>query len=289
MPGCLSEESMWSESRAGIDDDFVSVLEPQQAASTRAGARLSKHHDFDVVILAECGGDTTKLISSLNETKSGDYSFPFALNNNIHIFTRLPEGSITELADDNLRRVSMRRLIIASAPELLLVAVHLRSRVNWSASDQSQECPRLAREIALAEDRYGHRRTIVVGDLNMNPFDDGVVAAQGLHAVMTQADARRRTRTVEGQECRFFYNPMWSYFGDRSDGPPGTYYLKSSKPINYFWNIYDQVLLRPEIMDQLADLRIIDSDGTHPLVDKRGLPSTKLGSDHLPILFRLSI
>jgi hypothetical protein len=128
---------------------------------------------------------------------------------------------------------------------------------------------------------------MLVGDLNMNPFEAGVVGAHGLHAVMTRADARRVERSIQGVAYRFFYNPMWGHFGDRSAGPPGTYYLKASKPINYFWNIYDQVLLRPALLESLTSLEIVDSDGSNSLVTENGVPDSERGSDHLPILFRL--
>ena len=147
----------------------------------------------------------------------------------------------------------------------------------------------LSKEIVRVEDAVGHQRTVVVGDLNMNPFEDGMIGAPALHAVMTRQLARRVQRTVQGKAYRFFYNPMWGYFGDRSPGPPGTYYLRSSKPGNYFWNIYDQVLLRPALMDRLARLEVLQHDGSASLLTRRGLPAETNGSDHLPVFFQLDV
>lgn len=42
-------------------------------------------------------------------------------------------------------------------------------------------------------------------------------------------------------------------------------------------------------MDGLEDLRILDHDGVESLLTKNGLPDSENGSDHLPILFRLSM
>jgi hypothetical protein len=53
--------------------------------------------------------------------------------------------------------------------------------------------------------------------------------------------------------------------------------------------MFDQVLLRPSLMDSLAELRILDSDGQGPLVTERGRPRSSTASDHLPILFRLDL
>lgn len=123
----------------------------------------------------------------------------------------------------------------------------------------------------------------------MNPFDDGMIAAQGFHAVMTKQQAQGKERTVQGRQYQYFYNPMWGQFGDRTDGPAGTYYHHGSKPLQYFWNMYDQVLLRPALMDKLTGLEILTTDGIKPLLTAKNLPRKSDASDHLPILFRLEL
>jgi lipoyl(octanoyl) transferase len=63
---------------------------------------------------------------------------------------------------------------------------------------------------------------------------------------------------------------MWGYFGDALDGPPGTYYDSRSEPVTYFWNIFEQVLIRPTLLDAFvpASLKILDSDGDETLLTK---------------------
>ncbi len=63
--------------------------------------------------------------------------------------------------------------------------------------------------------------------------------------------------------------------------------MSGSKPVNYFWNMYDQVLVRPALIDHLSEVRILDHDGTESLLTPGGLPGRADGSDHLPLLFRL--
>lgn len=249
--------------------------------------RLAKEHGVDVVMLAECLVSTESMQASLNAHTASPYCFPFSESERIAIFTRLPESSLTAVFDDPARRLTVRRLIVQQRTDLLLAVVHFHSRVNWEEADQMIECTNLARDIASREEEFGHRRTILVGDLNMNPFDNGVVAAGGLHAVMTRALAARGTRKVASKSYPFFYNPMWGCFGDRTDGPPGTHYFVG-KHVSFFWNIYDQVLLRTELMNQLTELRILDRVGDTPLLSAHGLPVESAGSDHLPVLFRLS-
>ena len=44
-----------------------------------------------------------------------------------------------------------------------------------------------------------------------------------------------------------FYNPMWNLLGDAQE-PYGTYYYAGNgHPINTYWNIYDQVIIRPAL------------------------------------------
>jgi hypothetical protein len=125
----------------------------------------------------------------------------------------------------------------------------------------------------------------------MNPFESGVVGAEGLHAVMDQRIARKISRTVRGEEKFFFYNPMWSYLGDYPSGPPGTYYYSSSRQVNFFWNMFDQVIIRPELLEffDQGSLRILTLAGSTNLLNSSGVPDTKISSDHLPIMFGLEL
>ncbi len=66
------------------------------------------------------------------------------------------------------------------------------------------------------ETHLGHRNTVVIGDLNVNPFEDALTAADGLQGVMDRAVAARPARTVQGHAWDYFYNPMWSRLGDDS-------------------------------------------------------------------------
>jgi hypothetical protein len=52
--------------------------------------------------------------------------------------------------------------------------------------------------------------------------------------------------------------------------------------------MFDQVLLRPALIDSLATLEILDHDGKYSLLATDGTPHKNL-SDHLPIFFELDI
>lgn len=105
---------------------------------------------------------------------------------------------------------------------ILVVAAHLPSKLWKKTEDQILASMRVARYIRDAESRVGHSRTIVIGDLNMNPFETGVVGSEGFHAIMDRRIAASGSRTVSGEQCSFFYNPTWGTFGDLDGKPPGT-------------------------------------------------------------------
>jgi len=125
----------------------------------------------------------------------------------------------------------------------------------------------------------------------MNPFDKGMVAASGLHAVMSREVASRGERTVQDRQYRFFYNPMWSHFGDHPERPAGTYYYTRAEQVTYFWNMFDQVVVRPDLIDrfQMDGLRILTSAAGRPLITRSGHPDKRGASDHLPIVFKIDL
>ncbi len=176
--------------------------------------------------------------------------------------------------------------------DILLAVGHFPSKTYQSDISQAFECSELSREIRQTEQEIGHSRTIMVGDFNMNPFEDGIVSANGFNAVMTQGIAERKFRTVQNRKYPFFYNPMWGLFGDALPGrPPGTYYYAGSEHRSFFWNIFDQVLIRPDLMNSFRneELKILGSDGNDSFMMSYGIPDSRAVSDHLPILFRLRL
>jgi hypothetical protein len=159
--------------------------------------------------------------------------------------------------------------------------------MHWSGQSQSFACVELAQQIDTEEQRVGHRRTVVVGDFNMNPFENGMVAAGALHAVSSRRVASRVTRTVQKREYQFFYNPMWGHFGDIASETAGSYYYSRAEHVNYFWNVFDQVLIRPSLAEAFnpSSLAIVRTAGARSLIGIDGKPDSVQFSDHLPIRF----
>jgi len=81
---------------------------------------------------------------------------------------------------------------------------------------------------------------------------------------------------------------MWRLLGDDTKGLPGTYYYRGTEHKVFFWNVFDQVLIRPDLLDRFRgdDLAILHSDGENSFLSAKGLPHL---SDHLPLYFKLDL
>jgi hypothetical protein len=252
-------------------------------------ARIVANQAVDIVMLAENSIPSADILTALESAAGHPFCQPFSAGDRLSIFTRFEERSLCDEYNDSIDRVTIRRLCLPNIQDVLLAVVHFQSRINYDRDDQTLLASDMARAIVRTEDETGIFRTLLVGDLNMNPFDPGVSGAQAFHGIMTRQLVERNERKTGGEQYRMFYNPMWGHFGDRTVGPSGTYFLGSAKPLNYFWNMYDQVLLRPSLMHSLRELSILDTDGVESLMTEQGRPDKERGSDHLPLLFRLEL
>jgi len=221
----------------------------------------------------------------LNSGRENVYIAPYNPSSRLSFFFRYPAESIGLVADEG--DIAIRRISPPIGLDIILVALHLPSKLYMTEDDQKFQAVRVSQLIQEAESNVGHARTLVIGDLNMNPFEVGIVGADGLHAVMAKTIAQKRSRKVQGKERPFFYNPMWGRMGDSSVGAPGTYYYAGSSYVSYFWNTFDQVLLRPDLLDFFSqdDLRVISKIGDKDLMTKNGISSSY--SDHLPVIVTL--
>ncbi|MCI0702760.1 MAG: hypothetical protein L0241_16895 [Planctomycetia bacterium] len=182
----------------------------------------------------------------------------------------------------------------AGGEEWVVVVVHGPDRRNAQQDDTRAYFFRLLADHTrrLERDR-GHRRTLVLGDFNADPYEASVLGANGLHAlgvpqIRTLSDRRLRNAA----RTDFFYNPMWRLYGTTAGGAAGTatyYYREGDEATEPFWHMFD-VVIRPEFADRIPPehLRILNRAAVLPLVDANGLPDHTNASDHLPVVFTLT-
>jgi hypothetical protein len=255
---------------------------------SEALCRMVKRHDVQSVVLAEPGLPVKELVASTSEAADAEFHAVRSNTEKVIFLTTVSRKNVEWSGFDNSSRFAIFRMHFGRM-DVLIACAHLISRLHAKDGDQTLEATRFVDSIVRVENQWDHRRTIVVGDLNMNPFDDGLIAARCLHAVPTKALAELGSRTIDGAEYPFFYNPMWNFFGDQTPGPPGTYFYSQAVQTVHFWNIFDQVLVRPALLDFFQGPTILESDGENSLLKNTGRPSRRTGSDHLPLLFSLNV
>jgi hypothetical protein len=249
---------------------------------------LCHQYEVDILILAESTKiNKIRFLERLNSGQLRKFVAPFNPSDYLSFYFKYPIDSVKPITDDG--RISIPQISPPIGITILLVALHLPSKLYKSNEEQSLGVPRIMQTIQEAETKMGHTNTMVIGDFNMNPFETGLIAASCFHAVMDQQTAREQNRIVDGQSKKYFYNPMWGRMGDTSIGPPGTYYYRGSD-ISYFWNTFDQVLLRPNLLDYFSNeqLHIISKIGEKSLLDNKGKINKSI-SDHLPIIINLQL
>lgn len=257
--------------------------------------RLTAHYAIDVLVLAECAIPENTMLEELNTAGQGTFRRIPALASRLDLYSRFEAncfGSILQEADHYL----IRTLTPPGGIEIVLAMAHLASPRYKDIQARNSRIIGFARAICDAEKAANNNRTVVVGDLNLNPFDEGLLNVRGLNALadrrtVLRKDPRRFGR-MQVEEFRLFYNPMWNHFGDAVQ-PPGTYYYDKSNPeVDPLWNIFDQVLFRPALVDRFRskNLKILTTDGEVPFTwPNDGTPNGDLFSDHLPIWFQLDL
>jgi hypothetical protein len=248
-------------------------------------ATMVKTYGVDLLVLAEYDTSEDLLLGHIDQSGVRRYRADQLTAHSLRLFYRLP--SVTPVFDDG--HLSIRHIRLPRSIELLVVAAHLPSKLYCTPEDQTEYAVQYAGEITKAERDTGINKTILVGDLNMNPFERGVLHHNAFHGIMNRQDAvRQRSRVVNGRVREYFYNPSWRMFTNGLLAPSGTYWYGESGPVAQFWHVFDQVLVRPSLIDAFEERRfdVVSIVGKQSLLKQMtGRPST---SDHLPIRFMLS-
>jgi len=137
------------------------------------------------------------------------------------------------------------------------------------------------------ETNFGTNNTLIIGDFNIDPYDRAFIAANTLHAIPYLEEAKREYRIVNNNEYRMFYNPTWKFFSKRNI-PYASYYYNNSDIVNYYWYMYDQIIIRPHLINAFIDesLSIVSETNNHRLI-KNNTPDKIKYSDHLPLFCEL--
>lgn len=202
------------------------------------------------------------------------------------VFSKIDEKYLNVL--ETKKYYGVLEFIETDREKSLIFFVHLPSQLHQPEKNISFECVNLSNFINKWENTSKAERNLAIGDFNLNPYDDGLIAANGLNAIGDKNKIADKIRTVNDNKYKYFYNPMWNFFGDNST-PYGTYYHKASKMKTPFWHLFDQVLLRNELVQYYKnyEVDIITKVEKENLIDIKNRIDASVYSDHLPLIMRI--
>lgn len=238
----------------------------------------------DAIVLNENSVPRGDTLVALKKHVSADFFYPNAISDErFHCFCRTRSMDLSELHSGN--RVSVRRMKLGSRRALLGLFHGVDIRNN-DASQRQAFAHLVADDLRMVIDSEDTNNLVILGDFNMNPYESGMGLASGFNAMMTRSCTVRGARTYNGHPYDFYYNPMWSLFGDNTAGPAGTVHDTSNQG-PYGWSMLDQVLLHQSMIDSFHRVQILTHAGTTALTKQNGRPDAAGASDHLPILVDL--
>lgn len=266
--------------------DILCIAEP--VPSERVGKENLEHKREKVTQRSQA------IATEINGRQIGHYRCIHA-NSRISVLSRLTDDHVSPAALPlrSLKYWLALRVRFPGGLAFNLFAVHFPSKLRWSDTSQAFLCTSMMRDVERHEEDLDFKNTILIGDFNMNPFESGMVARNGLnaHPDLSAMQAANGYPSVDATRYRPFYNPMWRFFGDQQT-PFGSYYFTQAKyQLHAFeWNIFDQVLIRPELAPHIQQedfVSIVTQLGIQSLAKNVSEPDEKILSDHFPLAVKL--
>lgn len=263
----------------------------KKASVTSILSEIIREENIDIVAFAEFpSGSVTAFESELvNVNPSFRYLTPITASK-VELFYK--NGTVDIVNSYDGKRISVNKVHSNMDNEdYYFVFCHLKDAFLTDRNQLPGYARSTVKEITDFESNIRSKRTIVCGDFNMNPFEQAMLEIDGFNAMLTSSIALKRTRNVEGRSYEMFYNPMWGLFGDlHNQDVSGTYYHAPGEPIQQYWHIIDQVIIRPDVIPVFdkQQLKIVTKGQNYNLLNRNNNISDQY-SDHLPLKFTLNI
>ncbi|MCL2386917.1 MAG: hypothetical protein FWC89_05115 [Defluviitaleaceae bacterium] len=248
---------------------------------------LAIENQIDLLILAEYGesmGQLCRIISN----QSGTQYIPIP---NLGGCTKIKGIINGKYNIDTLHERDRYQIIKISTVfyDLIVAMIHSDSK-RYSRNNRQEEILRQF-HTAIVDEQEKHKckNVLAIGDFNANPFEEACLSAGNLFALpFVDGVIGSPTRCIGYRVYQKFYNPTWKFFGNRTIPYTTYHYNDSGDMANCYWNIIDQVVIRPSLVKAFDDdkLRIISCTKKHQLLDN-GKPDKKNYSDHLPLFCAL--
>lgn len=173
--------------------------------------------------------------------------------------------------------------------DLIVISVHLPSQM-FQHMKALKEFIRDFRSTIDSE--YGssiESRILVIGDFNVNPFEEPMIDFDGFSASNSRR-SRSIAKSINNNEKILYYNPTWQLYS-RTDFP-GTKYFRRPSGSSYDileHHYLDQVVISQKLRDEIIKERIDVIEITETLSFFNKEKNIIEGSDHLPLLYEFYI
>lgn len=162
-----------------------------------------------------------------------------------------------------------------------IIGIHLPSPPSSDSNDRKNTIRDIVQDINEQENRAKNRMTIVIGDFNCNPFDEEIIQKDSFNAVLFKSlIVQQETIKYHDKMWRRFYNPIIHFLSEETKTYGSLYYSSGSSPL--YWNSFDQILVRKELIDCISSLQYIKEINGKELI--RNVKPIASISDHLPLL-----
>ncbi len=248
---------------------------------------MVQEHRPTLLALAEYDKDIRELVKYLKIRTGVDYAVVEKFACRVQILIQDKLSSYVKHCSDHTN-YTIKVLPYNSYHDDHIVAfVHLPSKMQ----DNREKNRHLLEQITCKInnlDSSRNRKAVILGDFNLNPYEDAMTYFTGCNAVSARKVAMkisRKDKHEKGKEYFYYYNPMWNFLGDLND-INGTYYYDKTMDHSRYWNTFDQFVVSPALIKDIEEIRILKNVGSVSLADKNRIPDSKI-SDHYPLYFKL--
>lgn len=99
--------------------------------------------------------------------------------------------------------------------DLIIVGTHLQDRRNSDSAQRISTAGRLMNDLENLEKRKQCKKSVIIGDLNANPYDEELLQMNAFHAVLFKDVIKAaETRTIGGIRYRRLYNPILHFLSE---------------------------------------------------------------------------
>ena len=250
--------------------------------------RLILENNIDIIALTET--DLLDVHCLINELRLNNQDWKLVEICPVSDTKLLAKRDIRTLVHEESKRFSTYKLYNENDLYLLNV-LHLDSAMYKDEYARSQKATNISQILRKTEEsmfKNEEYKTITIGDFNLQPYSQGVIGYYGFNATMSKSKAKNISRKVDDEQKYFYFNPMWKLMGDNRL-VQGTYYNNSDQQDrSMFWYTFDQLLIRPFLIDKFNwdFFDIIEGTRNYSFI-RNGIINKTQYSDHLPLKFEI--